>query len=253
MVSSLGLHGLLLGAAFLFLSYELPRPRRVVPVETISLIPGRPGLCGGHRGMAAPADRPKPSSPKTEARKARPPAKPKPVKTAPEEPKFRPETPPPPSLALLRPITPGPSKEVRSAGSPTGAGASAGAAPGSGSGTGVGQGAGSGGGNRGSGTGGGSSLSSYLQQVKRLLEQHKNYPPAARRQHLEGVVVLHFTIAASGKIESARLSRSSGHGVLDLAAQETLKRVSQFPPLPADLGRPQITVEVPLAYRLMTP
>jgi TonB family protein len=49
---------------------------------------------------------------------------------------------------------------------------------------------------------------------------------------------------------AARVGRSSGQDLLDEAAQNTIRRVGQFPPLPAELNRRQLTVEVPLAFRL---
>jgi len=93
-------------------------------------------------------------------------------------------------------------------------------------------------------------LKSYLAEVRRLLEKHKNYPWMARRQHREGVVVLKFTIARDGNIAGQGLARSSGHEVLDGAAQETLRKIGRFPPLPAVLGRSQLTIQVPLTFRL---
>jgi protein TonB len=99
-------------------------------------------------------------------------------------------------------------------------------------------------GDRGGGEGGGRG------RGRRLLERWKQYPTAARRLNLQGVAVLQFTIGAGGTIEGSRISRSSGHDLLDQAAQETLRRVGRFSPLPVELGRQQLTVEIPLAYRL---
>jgi protein TonB len=93
-------------------------------------------------------------------------------------------------------------------------------------------------------------LKAYLQQVRRLLEQNKHYPSQARRLNQEGVVLLRFTIAAGGRIESAGVIRPSGHSLLDQAAQETLHRVRQFPPFPSDMGRERLTIEVPLKFHL---
>jgi protein TonB len=89
-----------------------------------------------------------------------------------------------------------------------------------------------------------------LGKVRRLLEKHKDYPWMARRRNIQGVVVVRFTIAAGGQIDAARISRSSGHTILDEAAQATIRRVGQFPPLPTALNRQKLTIEVPLAFRL---
>jgi TonB family protein len=93
-------------------------------------------------------------------------------------------------------------------------------------------------------------LKNYLAEVRRLLERHKNYPWMARRQHREGVVVLKFTISRDGGIADHAVASSSGHDILDGAAQETLRKVGRFPPLPAILGRSQLTIQVPLTFRL---
>jgi protein TonB len=93
-------------------------------------------------------------------------------------------------------------------------------------------------------------LKSYLAEVRRMLEKQKKYPYAARRQHLEGVVVLKFTIAKGGEIAGHGVARSSGHSVLDGAAVEALKKVGRFSPLPPALNRSQLIIQVPLAFRL---
>jgi protein TonB len=72
----------------------------------------------------------------------------------------------------------------------------------------------------------------------------------ARSRNIQGVVVLVFTISSGGQIESYRISRPSGHDLLDEASKETIRRVGKFPPFPAPLNRQKLTIEVPLAFRL---
>ncbi|MFA5111512.1 MAG: energy transducer TonB [Desulfobaccales bacterium] len=72
----------------------------------------------------------------------------------------------------------------------------------------------------------------------------------ARQRHIRGVVVLLFTITASGQVESYRVSRPSGHDLLNEASRQTIRRVAKFPPLPSELNRQQLTIEVPLAFPL---
>jgi protein TonB len=82
------------------------------------------------------------------------------------------------------------------------------------------------------------------------LEKNKDYPTMARRRNIQGVVVVVFTIASGGQVESFRIKQTSGHDLLDEGAQNTLHRVKHFPPFPAALERQRLTVEVPLAFRL---
>ncbi len=249
-LASVVLHGLLLVGALSW-SLELPPPRRVVPVEAICLTAGSGNAGGGAaRGNFVKSPICPPPQPVKEKPKPRP-VKPRPV------PKVE-EPPVPPALAMPRPAAAAPVRSnpvaaaaVSGAGAGRGQGAGAGQGTGRGSGPGSGAGTGSGPGtDPGPGSGAGTALKSYLAQVRRLLEQHKAYPWMARRQHREGVVVLKFTIGSHGDIAGQAIARSSGHELLDGAARETLQKVGRFPPLPAALGRSELSIQVPLAFRL---
>jgi protein TonB len=72
----------------------------------------------------------------------------------------------------------------------------------------------------------------------------------ARSQRQQGVATLRFVITASGLIEGGSIAKTSGHTLLDQAAQETLKKVHHFPPIPPELGKDRLYIEVPLAFRL---
>jgi len=243
-------HALLLSSA-LWCTLELPRPRRVVPVEPIVLTTGS-GHAGGGVGPASaekPQVTPQPPPPVPQAVKEKP--KTKPLREVARQPEIE----PPPALALPRPaalVRQGPvAAALPGSGSGRGTGVGSGLGSGRGSGPGTGTGTGSGPGtDPGSGSGSGVALKSYLAEVRRLLEKHKNYPWMARRQHREGVVVLKFTISMDGAITDHAIARSSGHEVLDEAAQETLHKVGRFPPLPTALGRSHLTIQVPLTFRL---
>jgi protein TonB len=251
-LASVALHGLLLSCA-LWWSREVPRPRRVVEVAAICLTAGSGHAGGGASRVEAvkPQIKPQPSPPKPQPVKKKP--KPKRVKAVPRPP----EIPPPPALSIPRPSVPQVSPAAPVAAAATGSGPGRGQGAGRGQGDGRGRGPGSGlgtgsgpGSNPGQGSGSGNALKSYLAEVRRRLEKQKTYPWAARRQHREGVVVLKFTIGRGGEIASHTIARSSGHEVLDGAAAAALQKVGRFPPLPAALGRSQLNIQVPLAFRL---
>jgi protein TonB len=257
-LGSLVVHGLIVAVMLAALQHR-PLPRRVVvPVEAVTLVPFT-GPSGGGGGRPAPLTRPGPSTHKPAAppvylpRKSRVKSKPRPkVKLAP---------PPEPTKAPVIPTSAPPPAPTRAKPAPAAAATNRTGAPGAasrvagrgqggeggGRGTGSGSGMGSG---QGRGTGSGSALSGYLREIRRLLEKQKDYPWIARRRHLQGVVAVVFTIGSRGQIESARISRSSGHALLDRAAQNTIRRVGRFPPFPAALNRQKLTIEVPLAFRL---
>ncbi|MDI6854055.1 MAG: energy transducer TonB [Deltaproteobacteria bacterium] len=258
------MHGLLVTGALWWKPPEEPKAKRVVPIEAITLTRAGPGSAGGGGSIQAAepsnlsADKPQPAPPKPAPKeKIRPKPKPRPKSPEMQAKPREIQPPPPPALAM-----PGPplTADERSGSLPSGrvqaeSGNTAGAA---GKGRSIGAGAGSGGGagtgkgiGRGSGHGAdGSLLGNYLREIRKLLERHKNYPRQARLLRQEGVAVLQFTISSAGQVQGVRLSRSSGHELLDQAAQETLRRVGHFPPFPQALGRERLTVEIPLAYRL---
>ncbi|MDD2901087.1 MAG: energy transducer TonB [Syntrophales bacterium] len=259
LLASLGLHAFILGG-FLLFGPERPKPKRVVAVEAVCLVP-KAGPLGGKSGGGGPELSPSPPKP---AQKPAPPPKIKPKapqrkparKVAPLPPE---PTPIPDKLAMARPApAPRPRPVAAAALAATGpqlgrAAAARGAGNGLGSGRGPGKGAGSGSGlgsGQGQGSGSGNILAGYLATVRQLLEKHKRYPGEARRRWQEGVVVLSFTITRNGEIAQPRVSHSSGHQILDNAARETLKRLSRFPPFPAQLHRSQLAIQVPLAFRL---
>mgnify|MGYP005839882083 FL=1 len=253
---SLTIHTLLFWAILLLPPVQAPK-KKVVQVEAITLAAITPKPEGGGGGQAGPPppsqELPKPPPPKPPPPKPVVKPKPKPVVKPQPEPEPIPER-----LALPRPapvVSPAPS---RPSSSPTaGSAATYGRGSGSGSGTGTGRGYGSGSGTgsgsgsgTGSGAGAGTALQGYLAKVRSLLERNKIYPSQARSRNEQGTVVVRFTISADGRIAGISLSRSSGSSILDQAAQETVNKVGRFPPIPAEVQKNSLTVQVPLAYRL---
>ena len=254
LLGSMVIHATVAALVLQVVPVELPRRKVVVPVEPLTLTTAAPGQRGGGGGETAAPRLPEPPPPPP------PREKPKVVKKPPKAPP-KPVLPePPPQLAIPVPVKPPPVVAPKpapaqvaavpgtAAGRP-GSGPGRGSGTGTGAGTGTGPGSGTGSGGPGSGTG--NPLKGYLSEVRRLLDRNKHYPPMARRQHQEGVVVLRFTIAASGRVEATSVQRSCGHALLDQEAQETVRRVRAFPPFPPGLDRDRITIEIPLAFRLM--
>jgi len=93
-------------------------------------------------------------------------------------------------------------------------------------------------------------LSSYAGRLSAHLRAFRSYPAAAAARRLSGRAVVQVTIDASGRVLSARVFRSSGHGALDQAALASARSASPFPPIPKDLGISRYTFEAPLLYDL---
>ena len=87
------------------------------------------------------------------------------------------------------------------------------------------------------------------QTIWREIEKYKRYPTEARQKEWEGKVVLEAVIRQDGRILHLRVAETSGHEILDKDALSLLWKLS---PLALDnaLGHPQITILVPLTYKL---
>jgi len=247
-LGSVVFHTLIVAAVIVAFHERPSQPRVVVPVEAVTLVPFKTGPKGGGGGRPAPVSKPeavaaKPAVPPKASPHVKPPRQSK-AKLAPP-----PELTPTPAIPTPAASKAKPTASAVASGCAAAPGDSGTGKGGQGGGRGTGSGGGMGPG-QGPGSGSGSALQGYLKEVRRLLEKHKDYPWMARRRNIQGVVVVVFTLGPGGQIMAARVSRSSGQDLLDEAAQNTIRRVGQFPPFPVELNRRQLTVEVPLSFRL---
>ncbi|NDY95942.1 energy transducer TonB [Wenzhouxiangella limi] len=76
-------------------------------------------------------------------------------------------------------------------------------------------------------------MSAWISKVERI--GNMNYPEAARRQNIEGSLVLSVDILPDGGIDQVRVLRSSGHAVLDEAAVKIVRLSAPFAALPEEI------------------
>jgi len=88
-----------------------------------------------------------------------------------------------------------------------------------------------------------------IESLGTRLAELKRYPTTARSSGLEGKVLLRAVILADGHLADVSVQKSSGHEELDAAAMQTMREASPMH-LRRELGRAQITVTVPLVYKL---
>jgi TonB family protein len=83
-------------------------------------------------------------------------------------------------------------------------------------------------------------------RVLNELAQYFYYPPIARMRAWEGRVLLAFRVEQDGLMHAPRLVHTSGFGVLDEAALNSLRKVVRV----AETGGPRLDMEIPVIYRL---
>lgn len=91
---------------------------------------------------------------------------------------------------------------------------------------------------------------SYLSRVRARLARARRYPNAARQAGQEGVVQVRITINRQGRVTGFRITRSSGHAVLDQEVKNMISRVQPLPQMPASMTQPSITINMPVRFKL---
>jgi periplasmic protein TonB len=87
------------------------------------------------------------------------------------------------------------------------------------------------------------------EAILRRVEELKRYPAEARVDRAEGKVVVKAVINEDGSVDNVEIFQSSGSTTLDKAAVDLMQRAGPFS-LPHSLGKPRVTVKIPMNYRL---
>ncbi|CCQ91289.1 hypothetical protein, TonB family protein [Nitrospina gracilis 3/211] len=90
----------------------------------------------------------------------------------------------------------------------------------------------------------------FILEIRNRIAKYKFYPRLAKRRGLEGQPVVHFKITRKGGIENLHVALSSGSGILDDAALESVKNGAPFPVIPKALNRDSMTIQLPIAFTL---
>ncbi len=90
----------------------------------------------------------------------------------------------------------------------------------------------------------------YEALLKCLIEEHKEYPRAARRTRQEGTCLRRFTLGRNGSLKRVDPLSSCGHAFLDDAASRAITAVGTFPPLPEDFKGTEATFTVSIKFTL---
>lgn len=85
-----------------------------------------------------------------------------------------------------------------------------------------------------------------LQRVNEV----KRYPSEARLEHVQGKVVVKVVIREDGSVTDVEIAKSSGSQSLDQAALDAMRHAGPLS-LPRPLGKPALTIRVPITYSLV--
>lgn len=89
-------------------------------------------------------------------------------------------------------------------------------------------------------------IQSFLKKVYYIIYQHKSYPLRAKKLHIQGEVIVHFTLFSNGEISDIKIMKSSGAKFLDEHAIETIIDASDSFPKPPS----KMEMKIPIKYFL---
>lgn len=91
---------------------------------------------------------------------------------------------------------------------------------------------------------------SYYALIAATLARYKRYPNYARDKGQEGTVLLSFIVLRSGLVKEVKIRKSSGYRQLDRAVKKMVKDASPLPPFSAQQSAQEITISIPIVFKL---
>jgi len=92
----------------------------------------------------------------------------------------------------------------------------------------------------------------FWAEVRNRIAKNQTYPLWARRNNIEGVVVVRFSLTREGRVQKVELEKSSGHSVLDEAAVQAVLQGDPYPPAPEGVSSAQLVGKVPIRFSLQS-
>jgi len=93
-------------------------------------------------------------------------------------------------------------------------------------------------------------LDGYGKTISSLIAKHQRYPPNAQLHGWQGTTQVKLVVSPGGKMVNAAILQSSGFEVLDNEALEMVQQAAPLPPPPEALRGRELTVMVPIVFRL---
>lgn len=90
-------------------------------------------------------------------------------------------------------------------------------------------------------------MKSWQQQVAKRIAENQSYPRSAQIRKIEGTAKVKMVIASSGTVSSFNVEESSGSDILDAEVEKLMTKIN---PLPATPDGNEMTLVVPLSWRL---
>ncbi len=89
----------------------------------------------------------------------------------------------------------------------------------------------------------------YFDMIRMRIETCKQYPPDAKRRHIEGRVTLRFAVTTDGQVSSLKII-GTPHETLKKAALKAVADAAPFPRPPIGLFKKILQIEIAVVFEL---
>lgn len=90
----------------------------------------------------------------------------------------------------------------------------------------------------------------YLYEVRKLLERRKRYPMMAKKMGHTGKVLMRFTLAQDGSLQTTEIVEKTPYESLNKAAHELVQGIDKMKPFPEEIQKTSWVITVPIEYSL---
>lgn len=93
-------------------------------------------------------------------------------------------------------------------------------------------------------------LSEYTRKISKRIQDNFVYPWAAKQGQMQGAVRLGLRLDSTGTLLEVEIKQSSGYNIFDEHAVNMVKKLSPYPPFPAQLNQKELRIDLPIVYKL---
>ncbi len=90
----------------------------------------------------------------------------------------------------------------------------------------------------------------YTKSVKQKILNHWSYPESARRNCIQGDLMIKFRLDRQGNLLECKVTNSSGHDILDSCALNAVRSANPFPPFTKNIKVRYLNINASFAYML---
>ncbi|MDD5731134.1 MAG: TonB family protein [Candidatus Omnitrophica bacterium] len=93
-------------------------------------------------------------------------------------------------------------------------------------------------------------MSEYMRKITTRIQDNFVYPWAAKQDQMQGTVILGLRLDSTGALLEIEVKQSSGYNIFDENAVNMVRKLSPYPPFPAELNKKELRIDIPIVYKL---